>query len=174
MVADASIELIAVMLDHGDGSERVVGRLVELDQSGSAEVLSVVVLAKDHNGHVHIQETPDLSKAEGAVIGAVAGGALGAVAGGTRSRVAGVLAGIAGALVGAAAGYVVGEAVDLGLPDEHLRALAKELAPGTSAVLALVEHEFVEAAVAEVRPLAARLSRYVLIAEMPAPAGEAK
>jgi uncharacterized membrane protein len=164
MALEAPVELMVAVLGQQVKSDSAVKRLIELDQEGTIELLGVAVLIKDEEGKITIQETRDLNEAEDAVLGALAGGALGLFAG--------IIGLVVGATAGAAAGYVTGHVADLGMSDEHLRALAQELPPGTSAILALIEHESVEPAMQELQPLVSGLSRFALAVEAPGPAGE--
>jgi uncharacterized membrane protein len=60
----------------------------------------------------------------------------------------GLLGGPVGALIGAAAGAVAGGVaagqIDLGFPDEYLKALQERLETDSSALVVLVESEWVE------------------------------
>lgn len=51
---------------------------------------------------------------------------------------------LAGAALGAAAGAVTGKVTDQGFENELLEELAKDLEPGKSAILAVLEHTWLE------------------------------
>jgi uncharacterized membrane protein len=164
MAMDAPIELIVAVLSDQANSDDAVKRLIELDRDGTIELLSAAVLVKDEQGKVSIHEMSNLDTAEDVLLGALAGGALGLFAG--------IFGVIAGALAGIAAGYAAGHVMDLGMSDQHLQALSQQLPAGTSAILALIEHESAQPAVRELGHLVSGLSRFALAAEAPAPAAD--
>jgi len=49
---------------------------------------------------------------------------------------------VVGALAGAGAGGLAGKKIDLGFSDKFLDGLKQYLKPGTSALIALVEHDY--------------------------------
>ena len=60
----------------------------------------------------------------------------------------GILGGPAGVVLGASAGAAVGgyaaHKIDLGFDDDFLKEIQESLTPGSSAIIALIEHEWVE------------------------------
>jgi len=104
--------------------------LHEFVRKGDLQVLDVVVLAKRADGSALIRQIGDLGSQHGERIGALVGGLLG-VPGGP----AGVAAlGVAGAAVGAASELLASR----DLYHDDLKEFEQALAPGTSALLALV------------------------------------
>ena len=108
-----------------------------LDPQGRRDVLAVIVSSA--SGEVKIKETSDFDTKQGAIGGALAGGVLGLLSGGL----------IKGAILGAAGGAAAGKFVDLGLDDEFLKSVGDSLGPGSSAIVALVDFEQVDQAMAE-------------------------
>jgi uncharacterized membrane protein len=68
--------------------------------------------------------------------GALAGGLIGLLRGNA----------LAGGAVGAAGGLVAARVLDLGFPDQYLSAIAAQLAPGSSAIVAVVDFAHVNPA----------------------------
>lgn len=106
-------------------------------------IQNAAVLRKDEKGKIHIKETADMGGGEGSVIGGVAGAAIGLIAGPAL---------VVPAAVGALVGGLSAKLRDSGFSDDRLKSLGEGLKPGTSAIVAVVEHKWVEqveAAIAE-------------------------
>jgi uncharacterized membrane protein len=107
--------------------------LRELDAEGSLTLYAVAVVAKDANGTVTVKQAAD----EGPV-----GTAVGLLTG----SLIGVLGGPVGVAIGAAAGTLGGALYDtakLGVGEDFLSEVARNLQPGRTAVLAEVWEEWV-------------------------------
>jgi uncharacterized membrane protein len=168
MSMPAAVELIILTLDKWRLHDSVVQRLIKLDREGAIELYRITVLGRDPAGNIHVQETSQVAQWEGAVVGAAAGGVLGLVGGRAADHDDGHLGAAAGVVVGAAAGaaigYEVGHVVERDLADEHLRALAGELAPSSEALLIITGSEFVEVLVDEMGDLVSGMARFRLAA----------
>ena len=70
-----------------------------------------------------------------------------ALAGGVLGALLGLIGGPAGMIVGAATGAITGgaaaKAIDAGIPDARLKEIGEALKPGTSAIVAVIEHRWV-------------------------------
>ncbi len=159
MSAQATIDLLVVITTEQVKRDRTARLLIDMDRSGQVELLNLAVLAKDERGQVYIREALDVTQAGAALVGAAAGGAVGLLAG----FVAGLIAALAGAVIG----FVVGGAGNGGVSAEHLLELAEGLPAGTTAVLALVEQEFVPVVIGQVRDHASQILRFALAAQVP-------
>jgi uncharacterized membrane protein len=93
------------------------------------------VLVKDQDGTTHVKDTRDIGSKKGRVLGAVTGGLIGLLGG-----PAGV---VVGALAGAGAGGLAAGKLDFGFSDKFLENLKQYLQPGTSALILLVERDWV-------------------------------
>ena len=107
--------------------------LDSLKKDAAIRFSNAAVLVKESDGKTSIRETHDVDKGQGTIFGAITGGLVG------------LLGGPVGVIVGAAAGAATGGAaarrIDLGFPDEYLQKLQKELQPGSSALVVLLEKE---------------------------------
>lgn len=128
--------LIALFQAEGAADEALRG----LKSAQKAHLLAVqdaAVIRRDEDGNLHIKETAD------------PGGGKGAVAGGVIGAIIGLLGGPGGAIVAGAAGALVGgvtaKVIDSGIPDARLEAIGQQLAAGSSALVAIVEHGWLEA-----------------------------
>ena len=123
-------------------------------------LVNAAVMVKDEKGKVKMRETQDVDSKRGAIFGAIAGGLIG------------LLGGPAGVIVGAAAGAATGglaaNQIDMGFPDDTLKELQGVLTPGSSAILALIQHEWVDRVVEELEKHGASLFREALKEEIAA------
>jgi uncharacterized membrane protein len=120
----------------------VYQELKQARKDGVIRIQNAAVLRKDADGKLHVKDVYDMGGGKGAAIGGVLGGVLGLVAGPVGWA----------ALAGALAGGAIAKHADGGLSDARLKKLGEGLTPGSSAIVAVVEHVWVgevEAALAE-------------------------
>ncbi len=137
---------VAAVFDNSTAAYRAVDRIRELHKLADIHVFSGAVIAKDPDGNVLLESTVNEGPVGtatgywvGALIGVLAGPA--AVASGAVAAAVGTAA-IAGAAIGGLSGSFLGMARDLtdaGLSEEILDAVATELRPGHTAVVALID-----------------------------------
>jgi uncharacterized membrane protein len=111
--------------------------LKELKQAQKAKVIKIenaAVLRKDEKGKLHIKETHDMGGGKGAVFGGVGGAAIGLIGGPAL---------LVPTAVGALVGGLVAKLRDSGFSNKRLESLGEGLQPGTSAIVAVVEHTWV-------------------------------
>jgi uncharacterized membrane protein/sporulation protein YlmC with PRC-barrel domain len=128
------VEMIARVFDTPEGAAEALKFVTGLHQQGVARLLNAATVVKDADGEVHVRETKDLGPRRGRRFGAVVGGLLGLLAG------PGGL--IIGALAGAGTGGFAAKKIDRGFSNAFLEAFQEMLKPGTSALIILVEHEW--------------------------------
>jgi uncharacterized membrane protein len=130
------VEVIVAAFQSEDGAKDTLNTLKQAKRQGLIKIIDAAVIRKDEKGKLHIKETADMSTGRGAGIGAVIGG------------VVGLLAGPVGIALGAGAGAAIGGLAshgDAGIKDERLEKIGEGLEPGTSAIVAIVEHKWVAA-----------------------------
>jgi uncharacterized membrane protein len=164
------LELIVAAFDSTQKAQEALDHLRALEREGVVGIANAAVLVKDQDGRARIRETEDLTGPTGALFGAIAG------------ALVGLLGGPAGMIVGAAAGAATGglaaHSIDMGFDDALLKEIEAGLPPGSSAILALISHEWVDRIVEVLEELQARLYRQALkeeiLARLPQPpaAGE--
>ena len=152
------VELIVAAFNDEDKAKEVLESLKKLEKEDIIMLVNAAVMVKDANGKVRLKETQDIDSKRGAVFGAIAGGLIGLLGG-----PAGV---IVGAAAGAATGGVAANKIDMGFPDDTLDELQKALTPGSSAVLALIQREWVDRVVEELDKYGASLFREALKEEI--------
>jgi uncharacterized membrane protein len=141
-MADIPTQVILAAFKDENGAEAALAQLNEAQKEHLIKIENVAVLRCDQQGKLSIDEPTDRGFAEGALIGAVVGAIVGVLFGPL------VLATAAG---GAALGGLVAKLHDSGFDDNRLRQLGTNLQPGTSAIVAVIDHEWVAELEAELR-----------------------
>jgi len=131
---DGRQEILAVVLDKPSRASELLLALTNLANEGKITMHDAVIVAKDEDGRARIVETVDVTPAQGALAGSWWGMLAGLIIGGPMF--------IGAALGGAAAGALYAKLVDTGLEDQWVKDMAEWIAPGTSALLLLVEAGF--------------------------------
>jgi len=156
-MSEHKYEMMVVAFDSEDEAEQVLDALKGLEGEHVIDLKSAAVVVRRADGKVRIKETKDFDARQGAIGGAVAGGLLGLLRGGL----------LKGAILGAAGGAAAGKVVDLGLEDDFLKEVGETLGTGTSAVVALVDFEQVDAAMEELDKFeGGRILRHTLSADV--------
>jgi uncharacterized membrane protein len=106
-----------------------------------------VVVFKDDDGRVRVNETTDMQPAGAAVKGALWAGLLGLL-------IAGPLGWLAGLGLGAGAGAITAKVVDIGIPDEWVEWFKNAVQPHTATVVALASEVDLDALYREARRFA--------------------
>ncbi len=152
------VEMIVAAFDEENRAEEVLKDLKKLEKAEVINLINAAVLTKDHQGKASFKETQDIGTGKGALFGALAGGLVGLLGG--------PIGVVVGAAAGAATGGVTAHKIDMGFPDETLKELQSTLKPGTSAILALIQHEWVDRLVEELEKYHASLFRQELKEEL--------
>lgn len=130
----APVQVIVAAFNDEDGAERALQSLKEAKSEHLIGITDCAILKKDDDGKLHIDETADVSGKKGMAIGGVAGGAIGLIAGPAL---------IVPAAIGALVGGLATKMRSSGFDDTRLKGIGESLKPGSSAVLAVVEHKWV-------------------------------
>jgi uncharacterized membrane protein len=133
-MTDVPIQLFVAAFKAEGDAEEVLKGLKAAKRERVIGIQNAAVLRRDQKGKLHIKETGDWGGGKGAAAGAAVGVAVGILTGGT------------GLLLGAAAAAIGGVAAklrDSGFSDARLRVLGESLQPGTSAIVAVIEHTWV-------------------------------
>jgi len=146
--------VVAAFKDEDSAKEA----LMELKQAQKEKLIKIenaAVLRKDERGKLHIKETRDMGGGKGAVLGGVGGAAIGLIAGPAL---------VVPVAVGALLGGLAAKLRDSGFSNQRLEALGIGLQPGTSAIVAVVEHTWV----AQIEEALAEAEADVITAEIQA------
>ena len=155
---DAPLELIVSVYDDERTAEQALADLKRVAKDGNLELKEAALLVKDGRGKVRMHETQDVGAGRGALFGAITGALIGLLAGPAGA--------VAGAVAGAATGGVTAAVVDMGFTKDQLEELRMSLPPGSSALVALIEHKWVEKLVKELERRRGKLFRHELAPDL--------
>jgi uncharacterized membrane protein len=131
---EAPVDVLVAAFPDMDGASNALHELERAKRQGVIDIKDAAVLRRDASNELHISETADKGFGKGAVLGGVAGAVVGVIAGPIGWATLG----------GAAVGGLAAKLRDGGFPDERLRRMGDSLKPGSSAVVAVVEHRWLE------------------------------
>ena len=132
---DVPVQVIVAAYQEEDAADQALKSLKEAKKDKLIGIENAAVIKKDEDGKLHIKETADMGGGKGAGIGVLVGGAIGLLAG--------PIGVAAGSALGAAVGGLTAKLYDGGFKDERLRQIGTSLQPGTSAIIAVIEHRWV-------------------------------
>jgi uncharacterized membrane protein len=155
--------ILAAFRDE-NGADEALEQLKAAKKEHLINLPNVAVLRKDPEGKLHIKEPTDMGAGRGAAIGGVLGGLTGLVFGPVGLALVG----------GAAVGGIIARLHDSGFKDDRLRQLGENLQPGTSAILAVIEHIWVTELEAELQKAGADVVTEELGADIAAQLKEGK
>jgi uncharacterized membrane protein len=133
-VTDNPIQLVVAAFQDEQTAKAALKELKNAQKAKLIQIENAAVLRKDEKGKLHIKETGDMGGGKGAALGGVGGAAIGLVAGAALA---------VPAVVGALVGGLVAKLRDSGFSDARLQAIGEGLTPGSSAIIAVVEHKWV-------------------------------
>ena len=131
---EGQAELAARVFDESDRAGEALEFVEDLQRRRVLRILNAAVLVVDEDGNVTLDDTRDIDRKKGRVLGAITGGLIGLVGG--------PIGVVVGALAGLGAGGLATRLTDFGFSDKFLAELQEQLKPGSSALIVLVEHEW--------------------------------
>jgi uncharacterized membrane protein len=134
-MSDVPVQLIVAAFQEEKAAKEALATLKEAKNAGLIKIENAAVLRKDAKGKLHIKETQDMGGGKGAAFGGVAGAAIGLIAGPAL---------VVPAAVGALVGGLTAKLRDTGFSNQRLETLGEGLQPGSSAIVAVVEHTWVD------------------------------
>jgi uncharacterized membrane protein len=134
-MSEVPVQLIIAAFRDEDAASQALKTLKQAKKDGLIRIKDAAVIRKDEKGKLRIKETADVGGGKGAAFGGVVGAAIGLVAGPLL---------VVPAAVGALIGGLTAKLVDTGFSDERLKQIGEALEPGSSAIIAVVEHKWVE------------------------------
>ena len=145
-IEGAQSDLALLGLSFGDRyrAQEFLTAMTRLGSVGALKLRDAVIVTKDADGDVKVQETVDPTPGRSALSGAMWTGLLGLIVGGPVGWVAGIG-------LGAGAGAITAKVVDLGVPDEWVDWFRAAVDNGTTTVIVLAEQFDLSALEAEVR-----------------------
>jgi len=135
MAQEAPVQVIVAAFTEEDAAENVLDELKEAKKEKLIGIDTAIVMHKDEKGHLHTREYK-LTPTKGAIGGAIIGGILGIVTGG-----AALVVGAAGAGIGALVGKYK---KNKRFAPKDITEISDALTPGSSAIVAVIEHKWVQ------------------------------
>jgi uncharacterized membrane protein len=139
-MSDTPVEVIVAAFQDEKAAKNALDSLKKAQKQGLIKIENAAVLSKDQKGKLHIKETEDMGGRRGAALGGVGGAAIGLIAGAAL---------VVPVAVGALVGGLTAKLRDTGFSDKRLESLGESLKPGSSAIVAVVEHIWVDKVKAE-------------------------
>lgn len=133
-MSDAPVQLLVAAFNEEKAADEILKELKQAKKQKLIGIVNAAVLRKDQKGKLHIKETADMRGGKGATLGGVTGAVVGLLAGPAL---------VVPAAVGALVGGLAAKLRDSGFSDERLKMLGEGLTPGSSAIVAVVEHKWV-------------------------------
>ena len=139
-------DLIAISFDSKEKAQQALDRAREMQKQHLLDLADAVIVTRDENGKVRLQQSLNLTAA-----GAASGGMWGTLVGLL------FLNPLVGLAVGAASGALAGSLQDYGINDQFMKDMGNELRPGTSALFVLVRKSTPDRVLPELRELGGRV-----------------
>src|SRR5262245_8482864 len=158
-MSSVPVQLIVAAFQSENGADEALKQLKAAKKEHLIKIQNAAVIRKDAQGKLHISETGDMKGGKGAAIGGVTGAALGILTGGATLAIAG-----ATALIGGLAAKLR----DSGFKDDRLKQLGASLRPGTSAIVAVIDHIWVAELEQELREAGANVVTEAIAADVAA------
>jgi uncharacterized membrane protein len=158
-MSNVPVQLIVAAFQTENGAKQALKQLKAAKKEHLIKIENAAVIRKDAKGKIHIDETRDMKGGKGAAIGGVTGAALGILTGGATLAIAG-----ASALIGGLAAKLR----DSGFKDDRLKQLGASLRPGSSAIVAVIDHIWVAELERELREAGANVVTDAIAADVAA------
>ena len=129
------MELVARVFDDTEKASEALLFVEDLERRRVVKILNAAVLVREEDGTTTMRDVKEMETKKASLIGAVTGGLIGIVGGPVGM--------VVGALAGAGAGGLAAKKIDGGFSDKFLAELQEHLQPGKSALVLLVEHEWI-------------------------------
>jgi uncharacterized membrane protein len=134
MMSDVPVQVLIAAFGEEKAADEALSELKQAKWAGLIGIQNAAVLRRDEKNKLHVKELKDWGGGKGAAFGGAVGAVLGVLTG------PGILvAGAAGALIGGLAAKLR----DSGFSNERLNTIGESLQPGTSAIVAVIEHKWV-------------------------------
>jgi uncharacterized membrane protein len=150
----SELELIMILYNDPQRARGAFEVLRTSQKTGELRLVDAAEMHKDLQGIADFQELHDVKAWRGTLFGAAAGAVLGLLGGAAGA--------VVGAAIGAAAGGAVAGSMDLGFSNKFLSELKREMRPGYSALLVLVDPPWEETLLKVVEPFMGLIYRHLL------------
>lgn len=155
---DVPVQLIVAAFQEEKGADETLKQLKMAKWVGLIGIKDAAVIRRDQKDKIHIKDVRDVGGGRGTIAGGIFGVGIALLTGGAGI----ILAGATGALVGGLAA----KKIDMGLPNKRLKELGDALKPGTSAIIAVIEHKWVKKLEEELAEAGAEVATEALKADI--------
>jgi len=155
MSGQVPIQLIVAAFQDENGAKDAWKQLKVAKWGGIIKIDRMAIVRRTEKDKVKIKEQGDPGGGKGAAFGTLVGGVIGAIAGPLGAVVVG---GATGAVVGG----ITAKFYDSGIPDHRLEEIGEALKPGTSAIVAVIEHKWVKELEKDLREVGADVLTHAL------------
>ncbi|MDL1895621.1 DUF1269 domain-containing protein [Anaerolineae bacterium CFX7] len=156
-MSQVPVELIVAAFQTEDGADNALKQLQAAKKEHLIAIQNAAVIRRDKNDKLHISETADWGGGKGAAVGAIVGGVIGIIFPPSL---------LAAGAVGAGIGALAAKLRDSGFKDDHLKEIGAALKPGTSAIVAVVEHTWVATLERDLAEQGAKTMREAITADI--------
>jgi uncharacterized membrane protein len=133
-MSEVPVQVVVAAFNEEKAADEMLSQLKQAKWAGLIGIQNAAVIRRDEKDKLHIKELKDWGGGKGAAFGGALGAVLGVLTG------PGILvAGAAGALIGG----LTAKLRDSGFSNERLETVGDSLKPGTSAIVAIIEHKWV-------------------------------
>jgi uncharacterized membrane protein len=146
-MANAPVDVIVAGFADEQGASDALSDLKMARDADMIKIKDAAVLRKEMDGKLHVHEAIDKGMGKGAVLGGIAGAVVGLIAGPVGWLTLG----------GAAVGGLAMRLRESGFTDRRLHDIGERIQPGSSALIAVVEEEWVREVERRLRDAAADL-----------------
>jgi uncharacterized membrane protein len=153
---DVPVDVVVAAFTDEQGAENALHELRTAHSGGLISIKDAAVLRRSMDNKLHITDTTDKGAGRGAILGGVAGAVVGLVAGPIGWMTLG----------GAAVGGLAAKLRDGGFKDSRLREVGDSLQPGSSAIIAVVEEQWVREVENMIRDEAADIATEAISADV--------
>ena len=154
---EAPVQLVVAAFPDEKAAKAVLKDLKAAKRAKLIGIINAAVVRKDKKGKLHIMETADMHRGQGARLGGITGAVVGLMAGPAL---------VVPAAVGALVGGMASRLRDTGFSDDRLKMLGEGLQPESSAIVAVVEHKWVQQLEEEMEEVGADVFTAVLSADI--------
>ena len=137
-MAEQEYQVIAAIYPTEEGAKNTFDQLLQMKKTHIIHIVDAATMRKEADGQVHTYQV-DIPHAKSA---AIKGGVIGAVVG-----IIFPPAILAATALGAIAGGIGGKTMNVVLKADGIKQAAKDLEPGTSAIIAVIEDKWVDTVV---------------------------
>ena len=122
--------MLAIRFDHALKAQECLLAMLRIAADGVMKVEDAAIVDKDESGKIRLRQSKDVNPGEGATSGGLYGSLLGIIGGPI-----GILA---GGVLGATAGGLWGKLRDVGIDDDHMKAMGDRILPGENLLFLLL------------------------------------